>query len=106
MSKHSQALEFTNITVELQFAADLMGVETKRIRSTKELRDVLNEIDEEEDFSIFITGTTQDGHRAHFRFNNRPSPDRPWHWGYVSFALDKLDSQAERLLQKIREILR
>ena len=103
----SQALEFTKVQFEISTLGDFMDTDSHRIRNINELKTVLNNIDlDDNELTIHLTGTTEDGHQAHFRFYSHPNKDRPWYWGYVSFVLDKLDSQAERLLKKVREILR
>lgn len=106
MSNQSSALEFKKVQFELKASDDFMNTNSHRITSVKKLRDILNDLDlDNEDVSIHITGTTEDGHVSNFRFYNNPKTGNPWHWGYISFALDKLDVQAERILNQVKALL-
>jgi hypothetical protein len=106
MALQSSALEFTKVQFEVKSSDDFMEVNSFRINSIKQLRDVLNQLDlDNDDVSVHITGTTEDGHESNFRFYGNPNTKSQWYWGYVSFVLDKLDSMAERLLKQVRKIL-
>ena len=106
MANKSSALEFAKVQFEVKASGNFMDTNSYRITSIKQLRDILNDIDlDNEDISVHITGTTKDEHEANFRFYSEPKKDSPWYWGYISFVLDKLDSKAERILKQVREFL-
>ncbi|PWI55849.1 hypothetical protein [Sulfoacidibacillus thermotolerans] len=106
VSERSQALNFTKVKAELSFSDDFMGIDQRKIRSLSELKNVLNEIDlEERDVTLTFHCETEDQHVAHLRFYSNPKKDSSWYWGYVQFALNKIDSASERLLKQIRDIL-